>query len=116
MVAISYLTMRTRHDHGSLSGHARHRSRSRCGWCNQRASREVRGVTSSTDLALLELAAENTEFRLQLAEAQEQCVELAVDAGELHVEIEALRAQLAQVEQERDAWRTEAERLRRSAA
>jgi peptidoglycan hydrolase CwlO-like protein len=57
------------------------------------------------------LAAENSELRFQLAETQDQCVELAVDAGELQAEIEALRAQLAEVTDQRDAWQAEAERL-----
>ena len=52
----------------------------------------------------LALAAENAELRLQLAEAQEQLVEMAVDAGELHVEITALRVRLAHIEKQRDAW------------
>ncbi|GEP06633.1 hypothetical protein MOX02_46710 [Methylobacterium oxalidis] len=51
---------------------------------------------------MLALATENAELRLQLAEAQEQCVEMAVDAGELHAEIETLRERLAEVERERD--------------
>lgn len=58
----------------------------------------------------LAVCIENAELRQTLAEVQDQCVELAVDAGELHAEIEALRAQLSQVEQDRDAWRAEAER------
>ena len=37
-------------------------------------------------------------------------------AGELWAEIATLRAQLAGTEQERDAWRAEAERVRLSAA
>ncbi|WP_245516435.1 hypothetical protein [Methylobacterium segetis] len=45
---------------------------------------------------------EKSELRLQLAEAQEQCIEMAVDAGDLQAEIKALRAQLADVEQESD--------------
>lgn len=53
---------------------------------------------------------ENRELHQQLAEVQDQCVELAVDAGELHAEIEALRARLAKAEQDRDCWRAEAER------
>lgn len=53
---------------------------------------------------------ENRGLRQQLAETQEQCIELAVDAGELHAEIEALRAWLAQAERERDAWWAKAER------
>lgn len=59
---------------------------------------------------LLVIATENAELRLQLAESQDQCVELAIEAGELHAEIEALRAQLVEVERERDAWRIEASR------
>lgn len=58
------------------------------------------------------VAIENAELRQQLAEVQDQCIELAIDAGELHTEIEALRAQLAQAERDRDAWRSEAERAR----
>ena len=59
----------------------------------------------------LAVCVENAELRQQLADVQEQCVELAVDAGELHAEIEALRGRLAQTERERDAWKAEAERL-----
>lgn len=60
---------------------------------------------------MLAIAIENTELRLQLAEVQDQCVELAVDGGELHVEIEALRAELNEVRSQRDAWQAEAERF-----
>ena len=60
---------------------------------------------------LLALAIENGELRVQLAQIQDQCVELAVDGGELHAEIEALRAELGEVRGQRDAWRAEAERL-----
>ena len=49
---------------------------------------------SPRDVTLLELASENAELRLQLAEAQEQCIEMAVDAGELQAEIEVLRAEV----------------------
>ncbi|WP_210348693.1 hypothetical protein [Methylobacterium sp. SD274] len=35
----------------------------------------------------LGIAIENVEPRAQLAEAQDQCIELAVDAGELQVEM-----------------------------
>ena len=61
-------------------------------------------------MLVFELATENAELRLQLTEAQDHCIELAVDAGDLHAEVEALRAQLAEAEQERDAWRSRAER------
>ena len=60
---------------------------------------------------LLVIATENAELRLQLAEAQNQCVEPAVDGGEMHAETEALRAQIAEAERYRDAWWVEAERL-----
>ena len=66
-------------------------------------------VTLSENTALLVLATENAELRPQLAEAQEQLVEMAVDAGELHVEITALRVRLAHVEKQRDAWQAQAE-------
>ncbi|KQP86008.1 hypothetical protein [Methylobacterium sp. Leaf117] len=61
----------------------------------------------------LAVVMENAELRQQLADVQDQCVELAVDAGELHAEIEILRARLAQAEKDRDVWRTEAEQSRR---
>ena len=67
-------------------------------------------MPSTGGLSLLELATESAELRLQLAESQDQCIELAVDAGELHVEITALRLRLARVEKQRDAWQAEAER------
>ena len=59
----------------------------------------------------LAVAIENAELRQQLAEVQDQCVELAVDAGELHAEIETLRTQLREARNQRDAWRAEAERF-----
>ena len=52
---------------------------------------------SSLDITLLELAAENAELRLRLAEAQEQCIEMAVDAGALQAEIDALRAEIGEL-------------------
>jgi hypothetical protein len=55
---------------------------------------------------LLALANENAELRNQLASAQDMLVETAIDAGNLHALIEAMRM-------ERDAWRAEAEELRR---
>ncbi len=59
----------------------------------------------STETDLLALAVENAELRLALAEAQEQCVELAADAGELHATINELQARIASIEVERDACR-----------
>ncbi|MCJ2079883.1 hypothetical protein [Methylobacterium sp. J-090] len=59
---------------------------------------------------LLAVVIENTELRQQLAEVQDQCVELAVDAGELHAEIEMLRAQLVAAEQAINQWRAMAAR------
>jgi len=51
----------------------------------------------------LALSIENAELRQQLAEVQEQCIELAVDAGELHAVIEDLQRQLTAARAERDA-------------
>jgi len=70
--------------------------------------------TGQRTAEFLALAVENAELRQQLADVQDQCVELAVDAGEQHIENEALRARLAQAEKDRDAWRAEAERSRRT--
>ncbi|SDO51482.1 hypothetical protein SAMN05216360_12517 [Methylobacterium phyllostachyos] len=53
---------------------------------------------------LLALATENAELRQQLATAQDMLMETAIDAGQLHARIEV-------VQDERDAWRAEAERL-----
>lgn len=63
---------------------------------------EPDGTERTTVLAL---ATENTELRLQLAEVQDQCIELAVDAGELHAVIEVLQRQLADAHAELEAWR-----------
>ncbi|MCJ2016858.1 hypothetical protein MKK84_05350 [Methylobacterium sp. E-065] len=62
----------------------------------------------SDDLAalLLALATENTELRQQLAAARDMLMETAIDAGHLHARIEA-------VQDERNAWREEAERAGR---
>ncbi|KQP89823.1 hypothetical protein [Methylobacterium sp. Leaf117] len=70
--------------------------------------------TSQRSADFLAVVVENAELRQQLAEVQDQCIELAVDAGEQHAENEALRRRLAQAEQERDDWRAEAERARRT--
>jgi hypothetical protein len=69
--------------------------------------------TGQRSAEFLAVVIENRELRQQLAEVRDQCVELAVDAGDLHAEIEALKARLAQAESDRDAWRAEAERDRR---
>lgn len=50
----------------------------------------------------LAIVIENAELRQQLAETHDQCVELAVDAGELHAENAELRAHLADAKQDRD--------------
>ena len=54
---------------------------------------------------LLALATENAELREQLASAQDMLVETAIDAGNMHSLVEAMRTG-------RDAWQEEAERLR----
>lgn len=70
--------------------------------------------TSQRSAEFLAVVIENTELRQQLADVQDQCVELAVDAGEQHAENATLRTQLAQAEKDRDAWRAEAEQGRRT--
>ena len=66
---------------------------------------------TAPDLRLLELATENAELRLQLAEAQDQLIEMAVDAGELQALIEGLQAELAKARAERYARRVRSTRL-----
>ena len=66
--------------------------------------------TSQRTAEFLAVVVENAELRQTLAEVQDQCVELAVDAGELHAEVEALKVRLAEAEQTSDRWRAEAER------
>lgn len=53
---------------------------------------------------LLALATENDELRQQLATAENLLWETAIDAGQLH-------ARIAAIQDERDAWKQEAERL-----
>jgi hypothetical protein len=48
--------------------------------------------TGQRTAEFLAIVIENAELRTQLAETQDQCVELAVDAGDLHAEIEELKA------------------------
>ncbi|KMO14847.1 hypothetical protein [Methylobacterium platani] len=55
--------------------------------------------TSQSSAEFLAIMLENAELRLALATAQDQCVELAVIAGELHGEIEALKLRIAEIEQ-----------------
>lgn len=62
---------------------------------------------TALDIALLELTAENADRHLQLAEAQERCIEMAVDAGDLQADIEALRSELTAARTERDAARAQ---------
>ncbi|NEU14879.1 hypothetical protein G3T14_22745 [Methylobacterium sp. BTF04] len=71
-------------------------------------------ITGQRTAEFLAVVIENAELRQTLAEVQDQCVELAVDAGEMHAENTELRRRLAEAERERDAWRAEAERVRRT--
>ncbi|WP_456686177.1 hypothetical protein [Bradyrhizobium sp. P5_C11_2] len=57
---------------------------------------------------LLALATENAELREQLASTQDMLVETAIDAGNMHALVEAMRI-------ERDALQEEAERLQAQA-
>ena len=43
-------------------------------------------VVQTPNVTILELAAEVADLRIQLAESQDQCIEMAIDAGELHAE------------------------------
>jgi septal ring factor EnvC (AmiA/AmiB activator) len=54
-------------------------------------------------LVVLELVSEVAELRRQLAEAQEHCVEMAIDAGYLNEEIRSLRRELTAARREKDA-------------
>ena len=65
-------------------------------------------MTASQDPERLALELEVAELRQQLAETQEQCVELAIDAGELHAENMSLRQELACLYAERDRARRHA--------
>lgn len=58
----------------------------------------------------LAVVLENVELRQQPPEVQNRCIELAVDAGGLHAEIEMLRAQLLAAERACDRWRVVAEK------
>ena len=58
-------------------------------------------MSDETTVLVLALATENAELRAALAEAQELLIETAVDAGEMHAENEALRAQIAAFQGER---------------
>lgn len=73
-------------------------------------------MSDETTCLVRALVAENTELRQQLAETQDQCVELAVDAGELHAQIQALQDELARIRADRDAWRVAARAAGRTVA
>lgn len=60
-------------------------------------------MSYETAALILTLATENAELRAQLAEAQDLLVEMAVDAGEIHAEVEALRAQVEALQADRAA-------------
>lgn len=62
-------------------------------------------------MPLPSIAIENAELRLQLVEAQDQLIEMAVDAGELLALIEGLQAEQVEAQAERDAWRAPPMRL-----
>ncbi|MCJ2075650.1 hypothetical protein MKK68_08285 [Methylobacterium sp. E-016] len=52
-------------------------------------------MSDDTTALVLALATENAELRAELAEARELLIEAAVDASEMHAEVEALRMQIA---------------------
>ena len=51
-------------------------------------------MSDETAAVIQALATKNAELRTALAEAQDLLIETAVDAGELHAEIVALRCQI----------------------
>ena len=53
-------------------------------------------VISGDALLIFELAAENAQLRLQLTEAQTMLAGMAISAGDLTAEIEALRTRLSE--------------------
>lgn len=66
--------------------------------------------------ATLALAVKVADLRAQLAEAQAQGIELAIDTGELHRVIDELSAETARLRADRNAWRSEARRRSAGAA
>ncbi|WP_407523725.1 hypothetical protein [Methylobacterium oryzisoli] len=54
-------------------------------------------------LVILELVSEVADLRRQLAEVQDHCVEMAIDAGYLNDEIRSLRRELTAARREKDA-------------
>ena len=71
---------------------------SRCSFISERY------VAALTEVSA-RLWAENAKLREQLASAQDMRVETAIEAGNMHALVEAMRT-------ERDAWQEEAECLR----
>ena len=69
------------------------------------ATHQIEEPPVSDPALLLARAAENAEPRRQLAETQEQCIALAVDAGERRAEAEPWRRALIDAQAGRDAWR-----------
>jgi hypothetical protein len=67
--------------------------------------------TSMKELEILDLGQQNAELRKRLAISREDLSDMAVDACRMLREIADLQAQLAVVMVDRDAWRTQAERL-----
>lgn len=71
---------------------------------------------SSSDGDHLALVLEVFELRQQLAAAQDLLVETAIDAGQLHVRMEALQNEMADLRADRDRWRAEAQSRGRAVA
>lgn len=67
------------------------------------------GMPHDAASLILALVVENTELRAQLAEVQDQGVDLSIDAGEIHARLEVLQAALVVMQTERDAGRDAAE-------
>ena len=60
-------------------------------------------ISDETTGLLLTLATENVELRAAPAEAQELLIETAVDAGEMHAQLEETQKELAEARADSDA-------------
>jgi hypothetical protein len=60
-------------------------------------------MSDDTTALVLALATQKAELRATRAEAQELLIETAVDAGEMHAQLEEVQAELAMACADRDA-------------
>jgi hypothetical protein len=67
--------------------------------------------TPMTELGVFDLKQQNAELQKRLAISREDLTDMAADACRMLRKIAELQAQLAVMTLDRDAWRTQAERL-----